>query len=70
MPFAFFLPQLYKLQRKPWIFILTVFAVVAVAEVMQYFIGCGACDIDDLILNVLGAIIAFFVFKPIIKTGA
>jgi len=37
--------------------------IVVVIELLQFVTMSGACDIDDLILNVLGASIIYFIFK-------
>lgn len=44
-------------------FILTVTAVIVLIEVLQFFTLLGSCDIDDLILNLVGASIGFYGVK-------
>lgn len=61
MPFAFFLPLLFKKQRKFIIFLPTVFAISLLVESIQLVTKRGFCDIDDLILNVAGAVLLFLV---------
>ena len=55
MPFALYLPVIFKKQRKFWIFTLTMTAAVGLVELLQLALLTGSCDIDDLILNVAGA---------------
>ena len=62
MPFGFLLPTLWKRFRK---FIPTVFAgfiFSLIIEVGQLF-TFRATDVDDLIMNTLGTILGFIVFK-------
>ena len=37
--------------------------IIIFVEILQYITGCGSCDIDDVILNMTGVIIAFVVVK-------
>lgn len=55
MPFAFFLPLIFKKQRSFPVFIMTMTAIVAFIEILQFITFSGSCDVDDLILNVAGA---------------
>lgn len=59
MPFAFFLPKLFKRQNNLKVFTITMILIVLVIELLQFLTLAGCCDIDDLILNVLGAVIMF-----------
>lgn len=70
MPFAFFLPLLNKKQRNFFAFLLTVSAISLFVEAVQLATRRGFCDIDDFILNVLGACIFYGVLyiKPIRRT--
>ncbi len=54
-PFGFFLPMLFKRQRKLLTFVCTVALAVLCIEVMQFLLLTGSPDIDDLLLNLLGA---------------
>jgi glycopeptide antibiotics resistance protein len=54
-PMGFFLPSLYRAQRNPIVFALTVGVSIAAVEFVQAMIGCGSADIDDFILNFAGA---------------
>ncbi len=59
MPFAFFLPILFKKMRKIIPFLLLTAGVVIMVETTQLILRCGVCDVDDLILNVSGAGLLF-----------
>ena len=61
MPFALFLPILFKKQQKFPMFLLTIFLTILAVELLQYVSLLGVCDIDDLIYNVVGAAAAFAV---------
>lgn len=63
MPFAYFLPVLFKLQRRWYIFLFTLILVVGAVEILQVITQTGSGDIDDLILNVFGAMVAYIIMK-------
>ena len=63
MPFAFFLPLLFKRQNNLKFFTLTMILIVLIIELLQFITLSGSFDIDDLILNVLGAIILYMILK-------
>ena len=55
MPFAFFLPLIFKRQQSFPVFVITMIGIVMGIEILQFVTFSGSCDIDDLILNVTGA---------------
>ena len=59
MPFAFFLPLIFRRQNKFKTFTITVIVVVMLIEGIQFLTLSGSCDIDDLILNVGGSCLLF-----------
>ena len=63
MPLAVFLPYFFPKQRRWYWFLLTVFGVAVMIEVLQFLFMVGSCDVDDLILNTLGALLAFGFLK-------
>lgn len=68
MPFAFFMPLLFRRQRKWYFFVPTVILCIAAVEALQFLFMIGSCDIDDLILNATGAITLYFLIKiPCLK---
>lgn len=69
IPLGFFIPSIWRKQRKFSKFILTVLVSIACVEILQLVLMLGSCDIDDLIFNVLGAAIGFGIWKikPIAK---
>lgn len=63
MPFGVFLPLMFKSMRKYYKFLLVMLLIIVIIELLQFVTMSGSCDVDDLILNVLGASIIYFVFK-------
>jgi glycopeptide antibiotics resistance protein len=59
MPTGFFFPAIWKKQRRFVSFFLTASAVIICVETIQFIAMCGACDIDDFILNITGALTGF-----------
>jgi len=64
VPFGILLPIIFeKLRRCAWRFILCFAAAIVFIEAIQLFTLRGACDIDDLILNTIGAFCGFLLFR-------
>ncbi len=63
IPLAFLLPLIFPKQNKTKIFILTVSCVSLGIELIQVLTISGTFDIDDIILNVGGALIFYFILK-------
>lgn len=63
MPFAFFLPMLFKTQNKFSNYLFTMIFIVLGIEVAQLLTLSGSFDIDDFILNIFGALVMFGVMK-------
>lgn len=61
-PIGLFLPALFSKQRKVGCFFVTVVLTILTVELIQLFALVGRCDVDDLILNVIGAGIGFAAF--------
>lgn len=59
IPLGLLLPLIWPKLRSCRQFLLYVTSVVAAIELLQLFTLLGTCDIDDLILNVLGATLGF-----------
>lgn len=62
VPLGQLLPWIYPRLRSLWRFLLSVIAIIIAVEAIQLFTLLGSCDIDDLILNVIGASIGFIIF--------
>lgn len=63
MPYPLFISALSKCKNTFWIMFVTILTVVSV-EMIQIITGLGSLDVDDMILNVSGALIAYIIFKP------
>ena len=63
MPFAIFLPLIFESMNKYSKFLVTMIIIVIIIEILQFVTMSGSCDIDDLILNVFGASIVYFICK-------
>lgn len=59
VPIGIFLPYFREQQRQFGRFFLTVVLMIVCVELVQVLALIGSCDIDDLILNTLGASIGF-----------
>lgn len=69
VPLGFFLPTLWKKQRRFKNFAITVCLSILSVEAFQLFTMLGRFDIDDLIFNLAGAAIGFGIWKmkPVIS---
>ena len=63
MPYPLFISALSKCKNTFGIMFVTILTVVSV-EMIQIITGLGSLDVDDMILNVSGALIAYIIFKP------
>lgn len=63
-PMGVFLPSLFRSQRNLLVFVLTIVCMVAAAEGIQYLTATGSCDVDDLILNTVGAVSIWIILLP------
>jgi glycopeptide antibiotics resistance protein len=59
MPMGLFLPSLLKFMYKWKVFILTLCIMLLAVEMIQLILQLGTFDIDDIILNFIGAIIIY-----------
>lgn len=63
MPMALFLPLLFKKQSKFKNFIITMIIIILGIESLQLITTSGRFDIDDLILNLFGAVIMYLLLN-------
>ena len=66
MPMAFFLPTLFRKERKFKNFLITMIIIILCIELTQLITSTGRCDIDDFILNLLGSVLMYLFIR--IKT--
>ena len=63
IPLGFLLPRVFpKLPSLPRVLLATA-AIITAVELLQLFTLVGSCDIDDLILNVLGSAMGYRLHK-------
>lgn len=63
IPLGFLLPRvIYRLSTLPRVLLTTAIVITAV-EIIQLFTLVGSCDIDDLILNIIGSAIGYGILK-------
>lgn len=63
MPYAIFLPLMFKGMNKFMNFFTAITFSVIIIELLQFVTISGSCDIDDLILNVTGACIVYLITR-------
>ena len=64
VPMGMALPVLFEKNfNKLWKTILFVVILVILVEIIQFFTFTGSADIDDLILNTIGATIVYGIIK-------
>ena len=69
LPLGYFLPVIWpELRRLLRTLALSAFTVIAV-EISQVLLLVGSCDIDDLILNLLGVALGYGFYRITQKTG-
>lgn len=62
IPLGFFLPAVLSKLRAFWRTLLCTLLGIAAIEVLQLVLKVGCCDIDDLLLNTLGASAGYLLF--------
>lgn len=63
VPFGLFLPYLFKIFKRLKVYLLFVFSVSLFLEIIQLVTAYGTFDVDDLILNVTGALLGFLIYS-------
>ncbi len=63
VPFAFFIPLIFKKINNYYKFLIIMIIIVIQIEFLQFITMSGACDIDDVILNLVGSSIAYLMFS-------
>lgn len=65
MPMGFLLPIVFRKLNRYFNIILCVLMATVSIEVFQYITGVGAADIDDVILNLIGGVMGYLIYKVI-----
>lgn len=63
MPMGLYLPVLFRKIRSLIDFLLYMIPILSLVELVQLLTKRGSLDIDDLILNLAGAILGFLIWK-------
>ncbi len=63
IPLGFFLPCLWVRLRSFGQVLLAIVGIIVIIELIQLFTLLGSCDIDDLLLNTIGAVIGWLLWR-------
>ena len=63
IPAGFFLPCIWRSMRAFWKLLLCFTGLILAVEILQLITLLGSCDIDDLILNIVGATLGYGIWK-------
>lgn len=63
VPLGFLIPAVWERHREFWKSIACAAGIILTVELLQLFTLVGSCDIDDLILNLIGVVIGYGVFR-------
>lgn len=64
-PMGFFLPSLCRYMGNLFLYLPTMLFMISGVELMQVLMNCGSGDVDDLILNMAGALVSWLVLWPL-----
>jgi len=67
MPMGALLPLCWKMFHQPWRFLLLMAVLLPAVEALQLILRCGCCDVDDVILNLFGAVLAYAIVMAVRK---
>ena len=67
IPLGFFLPGVFSKLRKFWKTLAASAGIICAVELLQLFSLLGHCDIDDLILNLIGVAMGYGIFAILRK---
>lgn len=67
VPLGYFLPRLNPALRGFFRVLFTAAGLITVVELLQLFSLLGSCDVDDLILNLIGTSTGYFFYKIFCK---
>ena len=67
IPLGIFLPLVFFKLRKLWQTLACAALIISLVELLQLLTLVGCCDIDDLILNLIGTAAGYVFFKCIRK---
>ena len=65
LPFGLLMPSIWKKLASVLRFVLCMSALIVLIELIQLFTLLGSLDIDDYILNIIGALIGFYINRAV-----
>ncbi len=68
VPLGVFLPALFYKQRQLTWYLFWQIRIICLVELVQFFTLLGSLDVDDLILNTVGGLLGFVLFKLLEKS--
>ena len=63
VPLGWFLPGIWRVFRGFFKTVIFGISLICLVELLQYLTGLGSCDVDDLILNTVGIILGYSIWK-------
>lgn len=63
IPLGWFLPVVFSKLHKAWKTLLCAALIITAVELTQLLTLVGACDVDDLILNLIGAALGYCLYR-------
>ena len=63
VPLGFFVPCIWSRLRKFGLHLLAMVLIIVAIELVQLFTLLGSCDVDDLLLNLVGTTMGFVLWK-------
>ena len=70
LPLGFLLPWVFVKLQKLWKTLIATVGIISLVEIVQLFTLLGSCDVDDLILNVIGAAIGYAAWHLLMEKDA
>lgn len=67
MPFGFLVPLLFR--HKPYLLLTLIYGFIfsLALELAQWFMAVGSFDVDDLLLNTIGVLVGYMLFRIVNK---
>ena len=63
IPFGWFLPYIWQKLGSLFKTLLTAAFWICLVELCQYLTNLGSCDVDDLLLNLVGVLLGYWIWK-------
>jgi len=68
VPFGYMMPSLFPKSKKLIVFLMHLLLFVLGLELIQLYTNFGVFDVDDILLNCIGGLIGFFLYKLVSHT--